>query len=158
VWVYPEEGILLDQSVLLTTCEKGPDVSFNDQIFFTANREFGFYVYCPKALRRMSIISQPVQPGQWYHVAVSRTPDQIKLYVNGQLCAVDDLPAPGGETSSLSYGCIGRGTGHYEGASVKYQKWPFTGLVDELSQYDRELTAEEVELLYHAAEEPQGRQ
>lgn len=154
VWVYPESGISTDQSILLTTSEKGPDTNFNDQIYLTYDAKFGFYVYCPKALRRMMITSSVIELNRWHHVVACRTPDQMKLYVDGQLQAADNLPAPGGETSSHLYGCIGRGTGHYEGASVKFQKWPFKGLVDELSQYDRELSAEEVDLLYQAAVKP----
>jgi hypothetical protein len=150
-WIYPDAGVSRDQSILLATNEKGPDTNFNDQIYFTRENSFGFYVYCEKALRRMMIISRPVELNQWHHVVACRTSDQIKLFVDGQLHATETLPSPGGESTSRTYWCIGRGTGHYESTPANYQKWPFTGYIDEISQYNRELAAEEVALLYQAA-------
>lgn len=152
MWVYPEAGVRTDQSILLATNEKGPDTNFNDQIFLTSGNQFGFYVYCAKALRRVHITSHlQVVPNHWYHVVACRTAETGKLYVNGQLVAAENLPAPGGESPSRTYWCIGKGTGRYADYGSAFQKWPFKGMVDEISQYDRELSASEVQSLYQAA-------
>ena len=89
--------------------------------------------------------------GHWYHVAlVDDGATSLKLYVDGVLDSSEDGPArnpnrfpchPAGYCFALQFG------GVYETHDIEY----FHGQVDEVSLYDRALTATEVNAIFRAA-------
>lgn len=83
-----------------------------------------------------------IQPGVWYHVAGVRGTDFLQLYVNGQLVnqASVDFPQDYGNTP-LYFGTSG----------VTYWDGKFAGLLDEVSLYNRALSAAEIAAIYQAS-------
>ena len=79
-------------------------------------------------------------PGNWYHIAATYNRSEAKIYIDGTLDATTVLSdVPSTDTGPLFLGWIGQGnTGFYN------------GLLDEVSIYDRALTAEEVSAIYEA--------
>ena len=75
----------------------------------------------------------------WYHVAMTYDGSVLKLFVNGNLDG--SLPVTGPITVSDMPLLIG---GHAEGP------WNFNGLVDEVSLYNRALSADEIQSIYHS--------
>jgi hypothetical protein len=103
-----------------------------------------------------SVSSKAVALGAWYHVVVTYTnSDRMCLYVNGQLMASERLPAA---VRSLDFDnhaepyrwLVGFGQAVQSEDIVESES--FTGSVDEISQYNRQLSADEVRMLYEAAE------
>jgi len=84
---------------------------------------------------------EPLQTGVWYHVAGERESDFVQLYVNGQLVgrASADFAQTYGD-SPLYFGTSGQFS----------QDRQFAGLLDEVSLYDRALTADEIAAIYLA--------
>jgi len=80
------------------------------------------------------------QPGVWYHVAGTWGSDGIWIYVNGLLAGVN-LSYFGAAPSVVQYSLLGRSS------------WPGSvtdGLIDELSIYNRALSANEILCIYDA--------
>jgi len=82
-----------------------------------------------------------VTAGVWYHVAASRGPDLIQLYVNGQLEGQADVSFPQDYGSSPLY----LGSSGVAGWDRK-----FSGTLDEVSFYNRALSSNEVAAIYAA--------
>jgi hypothetical protein len=80
-----------------------------------------------------------LQTGVWYHAAMTYDGAFLRLYVNGLLDG--SLAATGPITITTHPLLIG---GHAEGP------WSFNGLVDEVSLYDRALSAAEILSIYNA--------
>jgi hypothetical protein len=80
-------------------------------------------------------------PGVWYHVAAVRGPDYVQLYRDGQLQAQTNVSFPQdyGDTP-LYFGTSGQ----------SYYDRKFHGELDEVSLYNRALSAEEIATLYLA--------
>ena len=77
--------------------------------------------------------STPAQLGTWYHVAMSYDGAALRLYVNGAMDASAAVNGPINVTAnSLKIGSDGTGP------------WNFIGLIDEVSLYNRALTAPEI--------------
>jgi hypothetical protein len=132
---------------------------------FSTDNKFVFRLYCPESEtetisiqdRNVSIYSSPVQLNAWHHVVITYTNGQrMNLYVDGQLQDSKMLP---GSLRSFPFDArsicwyLGSGT-VYDSASDKPEtanKNSFVGSVDEISQYSRELTGQEVRMLYTAA-------
>ncbi|MDB6015981.1 MAG: Peptidase BlaR1 [Pedosphaera sp.] len=81
----------------------------------------------------------PVEVNTWYHVAMTYDGKIMKLYVNGNVDG--SMPASGPITVTANPLLIG-GDG--------FGGWDFAGLVDELSLYNRALSAEEIQSIYEA--------
>jgi hypothetical protein len=80
--------------------------------------------------------------GQWHHVAVTNVGAQARLYVDGQEVAANTLPIVTPETETQFF--IGRISG---GLGDTRQ---LNGFVDEVSVYDRALSADEIRAIYEA--------
>jgi hypothetical protein len=102
------------------------------------------------------VVSGAVALDVWHHVvATYANGGRMNLYVNGQLKASKKLP---GAVRSLDLGNNAEPCRWLVGYGKTVQSEDitecnnFTGSVDEISQYNRELSADEVRMLYRAAE------
>ncbi|MCL4205693.1 MAG: VCBS repeat-containing protein, partial [Pirellulaceae bacterium] len=87
------------------------------------------------------LITTPITTNQWYHVVgVRDAAGEMSLYLNGELKGTDS--APGANATGSGNFLIGA---WYYWSSV-YEC--FSGMIDEVSVYDRALTANEVQILY----------
>jgi hypothetical protein len=77
--------------------------------------------------------------GQWYHVAMTRTNEVMKMYINGELVSV-------GYTNGNSpyYGNV---TKAHLGIRCNFSQ-PFHGVIDDFVIYDRDLSGTEIQKLY----------
>ena len=101
----------------------------------------------------IDVLSNPVAVNQWNHVVVSYSGGgELKLYVNGRLEASRNLTANIQTLPSDIFWCIGSGPlGFNSIAESSNDIAPFKGCIDEVSLYNRAITAEEVRMLYKAA-------
>ena len=81
----------------------------------------------------------PVQLNTWYHVAVTYDGSTLRLYVNGNLDG--SLPVTGPIITTAQPFLIG---------GIPGGPWYFTGRIDELSLYNRALSAGEILTIYNA--------
>ncbi len=81
----------------------------------------------------------PVQTNTWYHVAMTYDQANVTLYVNG---AADSF-AP-------ATGPVVTGNPSFNIGGEIYGPWNFPGSVDELSVYNRALSATEIQSIYNA--------
>ncbi len=96
---------------------------------------------------RISIRSNPAAVNKWHHVVVTYTKnDQVSIYVNGQLQATEELLGSFKPAANTQW-CLG--SAHIESQYSKSHT-SFTGSIDEICHYGRELSAEEVRTLYEA--------
>jgi hypothetical protein len=89
----------------------------------------------PNTVRSVTI----VEPGIWYHVAGVRSSSSIKIYVNGVLEGAKPSPTMTTDTDTASF-LLGR----YIPENVFY------GSIDEVSVYNRPLSAKEVASIFKA--------
>jgi hypothetical protein len=85
-----------------------------------------------------NLFSQEVcMPGAWSHVVATKSPDELRMYVNGQL--IRTVTGPGtGASDDLSYRVV---LGQLGTATNQRQ---FHGMMDEVAVYDRVLRPEEI--------------
>ncbi len=98
---------------------------------------------------RISIQSNPVAVNRWHHVVVSYTKnDRVNLYVDGELQATQEILSFLEPANKNSQWCLGSAVVQSE---YRQSHTSFAGSLDEISHYDRELSAEEVGMLYEAS-------
>lgn len=88
---------------------------------------------------QVSVCSQPLQANTWYHIAVTITSEEIRLYLNGSLNETKPtgFPIDHGDRP-LFFGYTGESNcGGY-----------FNGLMDEVRIYNRALSEAEIQELY----------
>lgn len=76
---------------------------------------------------------------EWYHLVLTRSNTHVKLYINGQYIGSDatyGYPAYYGTTTNA-----------FIGVRCNYTQ-PYNGAIDDMSVYNREVTQQEVTLLY----------
>ncbi len=79
------------------------------------------------------------EPERWYHLAVTRNSATYTLYINGvQVSSVNDPNGPSNVYNSLTIG-NDRGATSF-----------FNGLLDEITIYHRDLSAEEIQSIFNA--------
>lgn len=95
-----------------------------------------------RRLGGFNLLSQDIcTPGTWTHVVATKTIDELKLYVNGQL--IRTVAGPGtGASDDLGYNIM---LGQLGPATKERQ---FNGLIDEVAVYRRVMPAEEVSRHY----------
>lgn len=152
MWIRPDAYGL--QNIFLYSNEHGPMRAMTDRIYLTNDNQFAFYVatydvsgdyYKPTPA---ITATDPVKLNMWYHVVGSYTKDRVKLYVNGRL--EDESPLRGHPEKYYEIAWIGSGS---VDLSVKNEfAFPFKGAVDEISLYNRELSLDEIRMLYETAE------
>lgn len=97
-----------------------------------------------------SVTSGPLLLGRWSHVALTRSPEVITLYVNGR--AVGSAPAPKGvDHGRRSHPVITWGSPNVSGAGVCFsglvEDVPFPGLMTGMQVHGRALSADDVAAL-----------
>lgn len=119
---------------------------------YIEREENAYYV---KALRddgiegdAIIVSSSPVRLNQWINIAVTYAVDTMKLYVDGELSSSIDQLYPVYSTLSNQQPRIGA---EVVDNNVNGQDW-FTGCISRLDVWDRELSAEEINL--YASESP----
>jgi hypothetical protein len=140
-----------------------PPLGNRSKISFTEKNTFTFTVFSPetsisadqfseKEYNRFTHVveSNPVQLDKWYHVVAAYTNShRMNLYVNGRLESSKPLPSDVRPLRPDAMWCVGaRWTPSENAPEVKVSGSYFVGAVDEISQYNRELSAEEVRMLY----------
>ena len=88
-----------------------------------------------------ALIGPVLQAGQWYHIAATNVGNSVTLYLNGSAVATGNLTI---NTPSGTQFDIGRVPGSL-GDTRKLD-----GVVDEVSVYNRALTADEIQTIYSA--------
>ncbi|MEJ5377699.1 MAG: LamG-like jellyroll fold domain-containing protein [bacterium] len=77
---------------------------------------------------------------QWSHIAISATEDTISIYINGAL------------DGTTTRGTISTASNPFRiGWTTNFGGTPFRGQLDEISIYDRALTADEIQAIYYLA-------
>lgn len=90
-----------------------------------------------------------MEANQWYHVAiVVKAGQTLSLYINGQynnFISLEGITNTKGNTGGITIGAGYYPAGPYvpEGLQI------FNGIIDEVRMYNRALTEEEIEVLYH---------
>jgi hypothetical protein len=96
-------------------------------------------------------VQAPVPTGQFVHVAATLddATGAMRLYVNGELAAsMTTTVRPFADLDPASNPSVG--IGNHGGYPTSPHNFPFDGLIDELSIYNRALTGEEVQQIYGA--------
>lgn len=157
MWIRPEtvhaQNLSGIQNIIVySDHEQGTMRRFTNQIYLTKDFRFAFYVATAEPRIPAIEMTEPVQLDTWYHVvATYSTNNAMRLFVNGQLEASTLLLSPP-ETDNWQ-GILGCITGDIV-PQTEYTKYSFKGAVDEISQYNRELSVQEVHRLYEAAGRP----
>jgi hypothetical protein len=86
-----------------------------------------------------SILGPAIQPGNWIHLAASNTGNTVTLYFDGKAVATDNMPL-----NTLG------GTQFYIGRLPDSPDKRLSGLIDEVSVYNRALSAAEIKAIYQA--------
>ncbi len=165
MWVRPEAHETTPRYKVITRVRKNERLGDGHRstiLFDYINKQFVFYVGHTSEnsegfenLFDTGVTSGVVQLDAWHHVVVSYTnSDKMNLYVNGQLKASKLLPA---EVRLLDFAdpagpyrwLVGFGPAVPSGDLLEDAS--FAGSVDEISHYKRELSADEVRMLYEAA-------
>jgi hypothetical protein len=127
------------------------------------NGQLGFYQIANNDYIVKVLSNKKVQAGLWYHVAVSLTNDNLKLFINGQLQEAQvNTTSQMLNPNLLWYMYIGSDPEYkkakkamlllYSGRSVLWSYSPLKGEVDEVALFNRALSAEEIRQLYMSAE------
>lgn len=103
-----------------------------------------------KSYSNRTFTSKPIKNYKWHHLVVSyKKNEPVEFYINGQLSLSSPIIGEFAIPNKTLYWIIGLTKAG--GATHK----PFKGSIDEISHYDRKLTAEEVRMLYEASEKKQ---
>ncbi|MFN0164805.1 MAG: LamG domain-containing protein [Bryobacteraceae bacterium] len=79
----------------------------------------------------------PLRPGRWYHVAITKTDQEIRLYLDGMPDASGPTPAGTfGRTHTVPIRIGGKG------------KETYNGWLDEIAFFDRSLPESEIRAMY----------
>ncbi len=149
MWVYPEVNRV--QNIFVNTNEEGAERQFSRQVYLGEDGRFGIYTWSLGVTQPLNYnreMLSPLETGQWYHLVAVFNEKTMALYVNGKLEVSAESPGKM-PTDKLSY--IGCSTGKWHKGFPELKKAAFKGCVDEISQYDRSLSARQVEQLYRAA-------
>ena len=110
-----------------------PNIGTNDTWCFEMTSAYGDNVYLESVTT--------VKTGVWYHVAGVRGTNFIQLYVNGNLEGQTNVDFPVGYGNFPLY---------FATTGQSYYDHKFGGALDEVSLYDRALSASEIAAIYSA--------
>ena len=146
---------LADQNILVSTNYLGPNTTFGPQLRLWADGTLEHYIYTrgyPRTTRGKDYLQHSTTTlsiNEWTHLAFSAASNgQMHLFVNGELAA-SPLSIPSsitGENLRVILGCqsgMRRDEQHHMEA--------FTGLIDELAFFNRQLSVDEIKSLFEAA-------
>jgi len=101
-----------------------------------------------EGVERISIHSNPVAVNTWHHVVVSYTKnDRVNLYVDGELQATQEILSSLEPANKNSQWCLGSAA---VASEYRQSHTSFAGSLDEICHYNRELSTDEVGMLYEA--------
>ena len=120
-------------------------------ISLTKDGHFIYYSLDTKSSSKLTNIHkslQKVQPGKWYHLAVTAKSYGMKrFYVNGIECGQPERIAGVSNTcSEISLGSVSQPEGNYNPQAYGE---PFNGAISEPALYDRKLSHDEVKRLFN---------
>lgn len=90
-----------------------------------------------------------IDDGQWHHVVGTAASQELRLYVDGELVGKAPKPSVGSSACDLTIG-LGRGTPVEPFLGLHVHKVSFSGAMDDVMLFDRELSPEEVKALYES--------
>jgi hypothetical protein len=127
------------QTIMWTRHGAGHADRFN---FYLTDGTFGLDYVSPTGVRHpvMDTHTRALVPiNAWTHVAVTRAGNTYAVYANGSFAesATDENPD------------LPKGTGWHLGGRERFE---FRGSIDELSLYNRALTADEIQAIYVAGQ------
>ncbi len=146
-WVRPEKDRSVSKNNIIMRF-RGSTGKFQGggrSLWFDNKNRFGVYLTHGQAISQGqgAVRSNPVAVNRWHHVVVAYTnKDRLSLYVNGRLEASERIIGSTGIRTKDMQWCIGSSKSETRGS--------FEGSIDEIGHYDRELSAEEVRMLYEA--------
>jgi hypothetical protein len=171
MWIRPEKATQDNNRIMfvkLFTKHAMEPAGFGNRstIGFTGSNQFSFDVFCPlQPTEQMPdketvssthrVVSGPVQLGQWYHVVAAYTnSNQVNLYVNGQLEATTRISSDVKPVSLEMIWVVDSRRWDKADSTVESKVLENTFMcdIDEISQYNRELSAADVRMLYDAAQ------
>lgn len=86
-----------------------------------------------------AILGPALQPGRWVHIAAANTGNQVTLYLDGKAVAADNMPLNTPAETQLYLGMLPDDPGKQ-----------LNGLIDEVSVYNRALSAAEIKAIFQA--------
>lgn len=166
MWVRPETHEVTPRDKVIMRVRRGDELGMGHRstiLFDYVKKQFLFYVghgsenpKDPSSSSDTGVSSGTVELDAWHHVAVTYTNSKrrMNLYVDGQLEASKTLPDTVRllemDTNKEPYRWL---VGYGKTSQTEdINEANFIGSVDEISQYNRELSAEEVRMLYEAAQ------
>lgn len=169
LWIRPQPGEGVRQNVICyTDSQKRTSIAKTNQIYLTSDNQAAFFVYnvfetdipipsekwTNEARAKASgfdvTADSPLPVGQWSHVAACFSDKKIELYINGQLCGTKPIPVRSECFEGGIWG-IGCSTEKVDNNYSDRLLSNYKGFVDEVSFYDRMLTAQDIRTLYDAA-------
>lgn len=122
-WINPGEDLSTSGNYIF---EKHQCTYGGWQVFISGGRLTSYYYN--SGWNTWNTSSQTWNQGQWYHIAATRGPAGIKLYINGALMASDPSKTAsfseyGTGTQRLGGGSIGCGGGYYIGGMDDSRLW-----------------------------------
>jgi hypothetical protein len=156
MWIRPEKNVSSDDHIVmrlirLTDGSKGAGRALR---FNNMNR----FIFSPlgmagikldervENLDQTLIRSKPVVVDTWHHVVIAYTKNErVNLYVDGRLEDSQKIVGPPDRLTDNLQWCLGHG--YYSESKTSTS---FAGSIDEISHYNRELSAQEVKMLYEA--------
>jgi hypothetical protein len=169
LWIQPEAGMSQQQNIICyTDHQKRTNSLKTNQLYLTLDNRAAFFVYniygtdisapfkgwTPEGREEahgLNIVAKdPLLLNRWYHLAACFSDTKIEFYINGQLYETRPIPVRTEyhEGGYWGIGCMTRAPGVTNTISPLYN---YKGYVDEISFYDRLLTAQEVRSFYEAA-------
>jgi hypothetical protein len=151
-WVNPSSRSTLPQTILAKL--KLPEPSLlNQSSYFLGltNNGAPLFILSPTgslATARVLVGAQSLPTNQWSFVVATYDGTAMRLYVNGALSAQTNY------SGGIFAGPINLGIGALPPSSILVPPfgtvWPFAGLIDEVSLYNRALTPDEIQAVYNS--------
>ncbi|MBN2513866.1 MAG: FecR domain-containing protein [Sedimentisphaerales bacterium] len=171
MWIRPQKTTENNNRIMFVKLFSKHDIEpagFGNRstIGFTKSNQFTFDVFCSakfpeqlsdeeRAASSYRVASAPVQLGQWYHVVAAYTnSNQVNLYVNGQLEDTSRISADVKPVSPEMIWVVD--SRRWDKADSAFEsnvlENTFMCDIDEISQYNRQLSAADVRMLYKSAQ------
>ena len=161
LWVRP--NIIRKQIIVLQDgSQDDSDAGLERLLLMDENGQLGFYQIANNRHIVKVLSDKTMQAGQWYHVSVTLTNDNLKLFINGQLQEAQvNTTSQTLNPALMWYTYIGSDPEYeerkrsklltYSGRSVLLPYSSLNGAVDEVALFNRALSAGEIRQLYMSA-------
>jgi hypothetical protein len=129
---------------------KGELASFNDEQYslqlWDSNKVFFGLDYAPPSGYSYVLSKTQVFPATWYHLVGTWDSTGVYIYING---ALDNTTLTTSTSAAVSAGRVLIGSQLVEFYDGNYKNFPFDGIIDEVTIWNKTLTADEVQYLYN---------